>query len=447
MKRLLTLLMMLLVCSSMVFAAGQQEPAGDEITEVKLWARVGHSRDFEIAKIDEWNETRGKEVGVKIMPEFFGGDYDEVIAVARESGKLPDLFTTRNQMPSWVETGKVLPIDSTPAGAALVEKYQDYLVEGIHVFDGKTYDIPVVANTFRLIVNTDLLKASGFDELPKDWDEVRMMAKKVTEDNNSKKFGFALPLKWGSNGEHFWRIDAIYSMANEYGFEAWYNLKEGTYDFGALEPVLSYMRDIKQDKSYLPGAEGLDNDTARAEFSSGNIAFIYAASWDYGVYTQQFPIGDRFEWTVMEFPGSMAYSTPMSPGFRLVDAINKDSDVPVDKLITVMTDFVYDDELLREAYAEGLYLPILPSVTEGAEGSLTPQWIGLAPTRNDASETPRPDSKIAVDGKTWAEVFMTIWSDDSVNIKAALADLDARYNKALQRAVDDGLVDMSIYKQ
>lgn len=447
MKKLLLLLLIAFCGLPLVFAAGQSESTEGGITEVSLWGRVGHARDFEIAKMDEWNETVGLEEGVKIVPEFFGGDYDDVLAVAREAGTLPDLFASRNQMPNWVETGSVRPIDGAANGPALIAKYQDYLVEGIHVFDGKTYDIPVVANTFRMVVNMDLLKGSGFDAPPKDWAEARMMAKKITRDNDNKKFGFAFPLKWGSNGEHFWKIDAIYSHANSYGFETWYNRDKGRYDFARLAPVLEFMRGIKADKSFLPGAEGLDNDTARAEFSSGNIAFMYAASWDYGVYTNQFPIGDKFEWKVIEFPGTGEYPTPMSPGFRLADAMSSQSKTDVNKVFTVLEKYIYNDDLLAEAYSEGLYLPILPSVTANASGKLASQWVGLAPGNNDAPETPRPDSKIIVDGRTWAEVFMQLWSLDSEDIDSALADLDERYNAGLQQAIDDGLVDMSVYKK
>ena len=447
MKKSISLLMILLLASAMVFAQGVKEPMGDsgKVTEIKLWSRVGGSRDFEVKYMEEWNQTLGKAAGIRVVPEFFGSDYDDVMTLARSSGKLPDLFESRNKMGYWVASGSVLAIDDLPGGDALIDKYSDYIVDGISRFDGKVYSIKNVASTFRLVVNKSLLAKSGFNTLPKDWDELRMMAAKVTKDNKSKKFGIAFPLKFGNNGEHFWKLDAIYGLTNTYGFASWYDVNTHQYDFAAYKPVFELMREFQKDKSYLPGAEGLDNDTARAEFAAGNLAFMYAASWDYGVYTTQFPIGNKFDWAVMEMPGTKEFTSPISAGIRLVDGINKDTKVPLDKLYYFIDTYIYGDEYLRKGYEEGLYLPILPSVTANAGGDITQQWRDLAPSDNEAVETPRPDSFVTIDGKSWPEVFMLLWSDPTMKIEPALADLDKRYNAGLAQAVADGLVDLSIY--
>ncbi len=439
--------MILLLASTMVFAQGVKETSKDsgKITEIKLWARVGGGREFEVENIEEWNQTLGKEAGIKVVPEFFGADYDDVMTLARNSGKLPDIFASRNKIEDWVASNSVMAIDDLPGGDALIEKYSDYIVDGISRFDGKVYSIKSVANTFRMVVNKSLLAKSGFTTLPESWDELRMMASKVTKDNKSKKFGIAFPLKFGNNGEHFWKLCAIYGLSNTYGFETWYNRSTHRYDFAALKPVFELMRAFQKDKSFLPGAEGLDNDTARAEFAAGNLAFMYAASWDYGVYTTQFPIGNKFDWEVMEMPGTYEYSTPLSPGIRLADAINKDTKVPLDKMYYFLDTYVYSDEYLKKAYEAGIFLPILPAITAKASGDITKQWRDLAPSINDAPETPRPDSFVTIDGKSWPEVFMLIWSDPSMSISSALADLDKRYNAGLEQALASGAIDPSIY--
>ena len=447
MRKCVSLLLVLLLASTMVFAQGTKETASDsgKVTEIKLWSRVGGGREFEVENIEEWNQTLGKEAGIKVVSEFFGSDYDEVLTLARNSGKLPDLFTSRNKIEDWVASDSVMAIDDLPGGDALIEKYSDYIVDGISRFDGKVYSIKSVANTFRMVVNKSLLAKSGFNSLPETWEELRAMASKVTKDNKSKKFGIAFPLKFGNNGENFWKLCAIYSLSNTYGFENWYNRSTHRYDYAALKPVFELMREFQKDKSFLPGAEGLDNDTARAEFAAGNLAFMYAASWDYGVYTTQFPIGNKFEWEVMEMPGSGEYPTPLSPGVRLADAINKDTKVPLGKLFYFIDTYIYGDEYLKKAYEAGVFLPVLSSITSKAGGEVTQQWKDLAPTMNDAPETPHPDSFITIDGKSWPEVFMLIWSDPSMDISSALADLDKRYNAGLEKAIASGIIDPSIY--
>ena len=39
----------------------------------------------------------------------------------------------------------------------------------------------------------------------------------------------------------------------------------------AIKPAIEMICGIKADKSYYPGAEGVDNDPARARFAEGNI--------------------------------------------------------------------------------------------------------------------------------------------------------------------------------
>lgn len=447
MKKSLCLVLALVLAASMVFAQGVKEPSSDsgKVTEIKLWSRVGGSREFEVEHMEEWNQTLGKAAGIKVVPEFFGSDYDDVMTLARSSGKLPDLFESRNKMGDWVASGSVIAIDDLPGGKALIDKYSDYIVDGISRFDGKVYSIKNVASTFRLVVNKSLLAKSGYNTLPETWEDVREMSKKVTKDNKAKKFGIAFPLKFGNNGEHFWKLCAIYGLTNTYGFDSWYNVKTHRYNFAAYKPIFELMWEFQKDKSYLPGAEGLDNDTARAEFAAGNLAFMYAASWDYGVYTTQFPIGNKFDWAVMEMPGTKEFTSPISAGIRLVDAINKDTKVPLDKLYYFIDTYVYGDEYLRKGFEAGVYLPILPSITAGAGGNATQQWKDLAPSANEAVETPRPDSFVTIDGKSWPEVFMLLWSDPTMNVDAALADLDKRYNAGLDQAIASGIIDPSIY--
>lgn len=426
-NRITILCLSLLFCTTLAVSCRKEESPAGGISEVSLWARVGHSRDFEIRKIDEWNQGPGEAAGIRIAPRFFGGDYDEALLAAKEAGNLPDLFQPRDRIAQWVKEGDLRAIEDLEGGELLIEKYRKFLVEDIHVFDGKTYSIPSVANTFRLAVNRDLLRSSGFENLPSTWEEVRLMAAKVTLDSDGNKRGIVFPMKWGSDGEYFWKLGMIYGFSNSLGVDSWYNRETRQPDFPAMEPMLSFIRGIKQDKSYLPGTESLDNDEARKAFSTGTVAFIPAASWDYGVYTHQFPIEDRFDWTVMEFPGTGQFKTPLSSGIRLAGSVSADSRVDPEKISEVFTGFLYNDEILKESYSLGLYLPLLTHLTEEPPEEVGPQWKNFAPTLHDGPEYPNPDGLISAAGVQWPEVFSDIWNDDKISIEETLEDLDRHY--------------------
>ena len=114
---------------------------------------------------------------------------------------------------------------------------------------------------------------------------------------------------------------------------------------------------MKKDGSAYPGAEGLDNDPARARFAEGNIGMKFSVSWDVGVWNDQFPT--KCDWDIYPIPVAdrdKAYYQEKNPVWSMM--FNKKSleEKDADKLVTVYK-WLYSDETLTEMYKQGVQLP------------------------------------------------------------------------------------------
>lgn len=112
---------------------------------------------------------------------------------------------------------------------------------------------------------------------------------------------------------------------------------------------------MKEDGSIYPGAEGIDNDTARALFAEGGIGMKMAFSFDVGVFNDQFPA--KIDWGVAPRPvadKNNAYMQFMDYGTS--PYIYAKSKVPKEKLEEVFKFFI-SDEYIRECYKQGTDLP------------------------------------------------------------------------------------------
>ena len=237
--------------------------------------------------VREFNDTIGKEKNIKIIHEA-KENMNQAMSVALQSGQAPDLFQ-QGSVAEYAEKGWISALDDLPGGPELIEKYKDLLVDFKQVYQGKTYSLPSAKTTYGLVYNKELFKEAGIvDENgeakpPKTLDEVREYAKILTDDSK-KQYGIVLPLKWSG-----WFSTEVKNVVRACAGYTGYDPTTGVYDFSCYKPVLEMLMGIKADNSYMPGAEGLDNDPARARFANGNIGMKFAANWDVGVFNDQFP--------------------------------------------------------------------------------------------------------------------------------------------------------------
>ena len=353
-KRLMAVAVMVCMCLG-CYGCGDKKEA-DNRTEIRIWTNNSHSKEVVTKLAEKWNETTGKEKGIKIKYEVREGDPGQDVDVALAAGNAPEMFAYLSL--SHIADGKILALDDIEGGKELMAKYPKELLSG-YTFGGKTYCVPFSASTRGLVYNKDMFKKAGIvDENgeptpPETWDEVVEYAKKLTNPDKGE-YGIIFPMKWGT-----WVTSDMLSPGfSSIGFDG-YNPVTGKYDYTGYEPIFNAIMQMKKDNSYFPGAEGLDNDPARAKFSEGVIGMKFAFSWDVGVFNDQFPA--KCDWGVAEYPvvdKDNKYMSLMSINGDMV--INKEAaeKVGVDKVFEVYK-WWYSPEVITELYKNCYEIPVM----------------------------------------------------------------------------------------
>lgn len=403
-----------------------------EMETITVWSDNAHEQEIREKQIADFNNGEGKELGIQIDYKVYGDKYSDTIKIAAQAGEAPDLFRADSKwMQDFVDNGFLTPIEDLPGSEALLDQYKDLVANQSHVFNEKTYTLPYNLTTYGFVINKDLFAKAGLTEAdyPTTWEEVREVAAKITEASEGKAYGLGL-------SSTLWTISSFYTMpagqnTGHYGYD-WNDKK---FDYSAFNPMVKAIDEMVADGSVFPGFETLDGDGVRAQFAAGNIAMIGAASFDCAVYTTQFPA--VCDWEVIDIPkfsaDQVTYKRFGNPT-NLLCVGTKAMEHP-EKVLKVL-EFFYADENAAEMYENGLYIPVRSQAVELA--SKTPElkgWEAFATFDEIFAMPPVPDTLITVEGTTYREAIANIWSNAAIDdVDAIMADVDQRYNAALQKA-------------
>lgn len=406
------------------------QPKKVTMEKIRVWSDNAHEKDLRLRQIEEFNSSTGKELGIEIEYTVYGSHYQDAIKAAAQSGNAPELFRpTSNFLTNFVNSGYMVPITDLPGGDELVSKYEGSLVNNQHIFDEEVYTLPYNLTTYKLIINNDLFKKAGIEELPRTWEEVRDAAAKITKAGKGKAFGWILGL------QSDWMISSYLIRPNGTNVgHAGFNYRTMQFEFSAFAPVIEAVQGMIEDGSVFPGFEGLDADAARAQFAEGRVGMIPGASFDINVFNDQFPA--TCNWSVVAIP---AFSEEGSQYKEFADAtsllgvgtaaLNKPG-----KSLEVLK-FFYSDDNAAEMYENSLYIPFRQEAIDLA--NIKPAQIGFADFANIPNKVimlPTPENSVAVEGsayrKTISDYFAGVYQD--MDVKTMLADLDRRYNTALK---------------
>lgn len=418
----------------LAMSGGCASKTTSDATTISIWTGDSHSKACVSQLVADWNKTTGKEKGIYIDYQVKEGSQNDIIEMAIASKTEPVMFTCTDTK-KYSEAGYIEALEDMPGGAEFAATYdKSDMTEGTHTWQGKTYKVPFYITTFGLVYNKDMFKKYGIvDENgeakpPKTLAEMREDAKILTHPEN-QEYGVILPLK----NQWFFGSDIEYPVMRSRGYMS-YNPTNGTYDFSGYKDIFNLYLGFKEDKTYFPGAEGIDDDQARAQFSSGNIGMKFAGSYDVGVYSEQFPA--KCDWDVAPYPvseeGTSYYTRIASDGYL---AISKRQAELIDKeKIMEVYKWFHGEDMLRALYKEGMAIPydwdIVSDVTleNPAKG-----WESFCKLAEESRVAPR-EPGVDISGEKGAKaVFLDeIWTGQT-SVDDACAALTERYNKGLER--------------
>lgn len=358
-KKIVSIALLAALSAGMV--GGCAKTGQSDVDTIEVWSGGSHSKSVFDELVKEFNEGEGKKSGVQIKYKVIDGDgYQKSLDVALQNGQGPDLFDSTYEIRKDVENGYLLPLEELPGIDKYVQKYTDknMMTNEICTLDGKAYKIPKGVTTQGLIYNKEMFKKAGIvDENgeakpPETIEELREVAKKLTNPDEME-YGIIFPMKW--NG---WFASDIRSLGmSSFGHEGW-NPATGEYEYEKFMPILNAYLGMKEDGSVFPGADGLDNDQARARFAAGKIGMKMGFSFDVGVLNDQFPA--EIDWDVAPYPvidKNNKYRQRMATGVSFAVNAKSVERVSVEKLAKVFEFFICD-ETVQKLFEEGVELPL-----------------------------------------------------------------------------------------
>lgn len=415
--------------------------AGDEVTmdTIEVWTNNASTKEEDEKMIADFNEGKGKELGIQINYKIYGGDYADVLAIALAAEEGPDLFKVpQTNLAQYAETGFITPITKYPGGQEFVDTYGDALQSNYNIILGDVYTVPHTISTIGVAYNKDLLAKNGYNEPPKTWTELKEMADTITKNGNGKEFGFIEGLK--STG--YVGVNGLWHYVSSVGHSE-FDPVTGKFDFASMTPFVQLLADMYDNGDWFPGVEGLNNDAARAQFAEGNIGFKLSASWDAGVWQDQFPA--KMDWGICR-PVFDLDNTYMDYTWQTHSlALGASAMEKPEKALEVLKLFVSDDAT-RVLYENGKAIPAKASVIETAKMEpTTKNFDQFADMSNSKLYPLNPKGMLKVEGETMETILLKALLG-AVPADEAMADLDKRYNEALDRAVADGL-DLTLYTE
>lgn len=421
-------------------AKEETKEEGKDVQKITMWSNDQHDQKIFEEKIKEFNETTGKEEGIEVEYTVYGSDYYSTLDVAVSAGEGPDIYKC-NKIGNYAEAGYIMPWEDEPGLQPLIDRFKEYNAPGYGEYFDKTYSVPVRVTTYGIACNKEIFEKNGL-EVPATWEEMEQSAKIITENGNGQVYGYALAMGYGSYNYFYLNLPNAASTGDEY-----FNHTTGKYDFASVNGFFQHLLKFKENGSMFPGFETMDGDTARAQFSAGNIGMIGVMSSDVTTFKNQFPC--EFDWEVIPYPvqdASNRYKEPIGASMSYVVNAKAKEDGYSDKVAKFLN-YLYSDELFVATNDAQLDISILgEEITSQSEAKdMDSNWLKFSDMDIYCIKYPNPDENLTIEGDTYQEVYNKILTGVVTDVEGALADLDARYNAALEEAVSSGKVDINGY--
>ena len=431
--------------------AAAKEEAPAQITEVVYYCSVGAYLITLQEEIDKWNQSEGKDKGVYLNLISNINTYSTDLQALLEAGTHYDLMDVNTSHQDWIEKGWVVDLRTIDDAELqdLIKSYEPYIQAGINIQADHLHALPLEVVPLKMAVNTDLFEKNNL-ELPKTWDDVYECAKVITENgkgaapDGTDAFGYGATT-WGS----LWSRLTFKSSMSSTG-RGWWDPNTETYDWSQYKVPAETVKKMFQD-GYTLGMDDLAIDPIRAEFAAGRVGMFPAPSYDYAVYTSQFPA--VCNWTVIDMPTIEAGEAPFK-GVYLdrtgcsIDQVAYDAADDVKKAAIVDAFiFLNCDYLNGKIFESGGMIPYKAEVIANAtpNADLGEQWALFGDITNYCSMSLFPDSLIPLEGDKANVCFQNWCHDPNMTFESVVEDVNARYNAAYQELKADGDIDLSAY--
>lgn len=324
MKKLLSLILVIsTLLTGCSISSKESENNSDGVTEITFWHSMdGVFGDIVKEQIDEFNNTIGKEKGIKVTGVFqsWPGTTSLMTAMSADDIKnMPDVIQLYGENVEIIRDYKrtVWAEDFINNESSIVKK-EDLIPNTVtaQTIDGRIIGVPYTASSLMLYYNKDYLEEAGFDAPPRTIAEMAEMIKAIKEKTAAEN-GLNVAINQfelenfistqGENGTYFGN--------NESGHNK-HMTKFSEEGKVALQNFLTEWEKVIKTGAYKPVTDSINE-----EFSKGIHGMTIMTSSR--IPTIDELVGDSFEWEVAPIPtvseNDVVGAYPSGSGLYILD--------------------------------------------------------------------------------------------------------------------------------
>jgi len=314
----------------------------EEPVEITLAGWGGNEQEKKLLQ-EVLKDFEASHPHIKVKHEVIADQYMDVIKTRLIGGEGPDVFyLDAFEAPALIETGVLEPLDEYVTEDFDVEDFEKPMLEAFQK-DGKMYGFPKDYSTLALFYNKKMFEEAGV-EVPKTWDELIEVSKKLTKGTDVYGFGVAPELA------------RLYYIAESNGGQV---VKDNKANFASPEVVSALQPIIDQrlkDKTAAQPSE-VGAGWGGEMFGQEKAAMVIEGNWAIPYLEETFP---NVEFGTAEVPtingqkGTMAYTVAY-----VMNAASEEKEAAWE-LISYLT----GKEGMEKWTSKGFALPTRKSVAE-----------------------------------------------------------------------------------
>lgn len=367
MKKLFSVLSILMMCSMTVFALGQGETADDGQVTIKVANYAILEKGYE----EFWNsvktgfESENPDIKIEWVTAPYGEIMNQVINMAGGGDRVDVIFGESLWVPGFEDSGLACAVTDILSPEFLADFDQSTL-DSLSV-NGKPYGIPLYVSPNVLLYNKELFKQAGLDPdtPPKTYDEMLEMAEKLsklTDKNGNKIYAFgqttaSVPVSGSSLNS------LVFSMGGDVLDES----GKLSVDNEGFREAFELIQILDQ-KGYNP--QNAKKKDLRNLFALGQLAMYYDQSWGFNGVKSINPDAVNFTASAGSLSGGSGKGESIleSHCFILVDngAVHREA-------VRKFVEYVISPEVLNDyladitpAYPARKSMADIPAVTESS---------------------------------------------------------------------------------
>ncbi|MEH2463711.1 ABC transporter substrate-binding protein [Nostoc sp.] len=271
-------LLLIFISIFIIFLSGCQGivQKNDKVIHLNLWQSINPptNRDIFNKLVDKFNQTH---TDVQVESIFVGQPQLPKILTAVVGNVPPDILLFDPQLTGqFMELGAIRPLEEWLDKLPLKSEISPNLWEELKL-DGHLWSIPLCTSNLGIFYRPKLFQAAGITQIPKNWEELREVAKKLTIDRNGdnrpEQYGMLLPL-----GKGEWTVFSWFPFLLSAGGEIVTNNHPDLTNAGAVA-ALQFWQDILKDGSATLSSpeRGYEEDA----FIAGRVAMQITGPWTY----------------------------------------------------------------------------------------------------------------------------------------------------------------------